>query len=85
MKCLEKVINNQDPIKRITWNAIIKHTFWEEEFPQYQLPPQPNFDAYLTSRGINTQKFYEIQAQEFSPPELNNDLSLGSLFMQKKI
>ena len=55
-KLLEK-----DPLRRISWEQLRKHPFWEEELPQRNLPSQPQFDTYIKSKGLDPEKFYKQQ------------------------
>ncbi len=61
----------KDPIKRSTWETVRTHPCWEEPWTELQLPPQPQFDGYLTSRGIQPAKYYEkaadLRARAVSP------------------
>jgi len=52
---------DKDPIKRFTWEIVRKHPFWEEQLPETTLPPQPQFEAYLRTRGINPSKLEEVK------------------------
>ena len=55
-KLLEK-----DPLKRISWEQLRKHPFWEEEISQRVLPSQPQFDKYIKSKGYSPEEFYQQQ------------------------
>jgi serine/threonine protein kinase len=49
----------KDPVRRITWDVVRAHAFWEEALAELYLPPQPQFDNYLVSRGIDPARYYE--------------------------
>jgi serine/threonine-protein kinase ULK4 len=55
-KLLEK-----DPLRRISWEQLRKHPFWEEEIPIKPLPQQPQFDNFIKQKGIKPDEFYEQQ------------------------
>lgn len=55
---LEKLLE-KDPLRRISWELLRKHPFWEEELPKRHLPRQPQFDSYIKSKGLNPEKFYK--------------------------
>ena len=55
-KLLEK-----DPLKRISWEQLRKHPFWEDEILQRTLPSQPQFDKYIKSKGYSPEEFYQLQ------------------------
>lgn len=55
-KLLEK-----DPLRRISWEQLRKHPFWEDEIPQRTLPKQPQFDKYIKGKGYDPETFYEQQ------------------------
>ena len=45
----------KDPVKRISWEHLRKHPFWNKEINLRKLPRQPAFDNYLkVFRGINS-------------------------------
>jgi hypothetical protein len=58
----------KDPIRRITWHELKSHPFWYSTAPVYQFkrksfyPDQPQFDKYLSGRGINPQIYHEQRA-----------------------
>ena len=60
----------KDPIKRISWEALRVHPCWEEVLSELQLPPQPQFEAYMISRGIHSSKLTEHSKGKIS--ELRN-------------
>lgn len=49
----------KDPVNRLQWKVIRTHKFWEEALPELQLSSQPQFDNYLTSRGITPSSYYD--------------------------
>ncbi len=51
----------KDPVKRIYWEHLRKHPFWNKEINQRELPKQPQFDSYLATRGVDPQEFYIAQ------------------------
>jgi serine/threonine-protein kinase ULK4 len=55
-KLLEK-----DPLRRISWEQLRKHPFWNEELPKRALPNQPQFDIYVKSKGYDPEEFYKKQ------------------------
>jgi len=55
-KLLEK-----DPLRRISWDQLRKHPFWEEEIPHKRLPTQPQFDKYIKLKGYDVKDFYDKQ------------------------
>lgn len=57
----------KDPARRSTWDNVRNHPFWEESFPEMQLPPQPQFDNYLAGRGIKPQD--RLQLGKLREPE----------------
>mmetsp|Transcript_27646 Transcript_27646/g.26666 ORF Transcript_27646/g.26666 Transcript_27646/m.26666 type:complete len:176 (+) Transcript_27646:593-1120(+) len=52
----------KDPIKRIYWEHLRKHPFWQKEINQRSLPKQPQFESYLQGvRGVNPEDFAQQQ------------------------
>ena len=51
----------KDPAKRIYWEHLRKHPFWAKEINQRKIPRQPQFDAYLKTRDIDPEEFFEGQ------------------------
>lgn len=51
---LTLLLLEKDPVKRITFEEIKKHPFFDGFSLESNVPAaQPQFDLYLTSRGIN--------------------------------
>lgn len=48
-------------MRRISWDQLRKHPFWEEELPKRNLPRQPQFDYYVKSKGLDPEEFYKEQ------------------------
>lgn len=74
----------KDPIKRITWNELRKHPFWSAQQPFVSFkkgivyPEQPQFDQYLTQRGIVPQHFYESRNNPLAQKFINAHSSQSS-------
>ena len=54
----------KDPIRRINWDEIKDHPFWEgmaEKFTKRSMPKEPQFETYLQSRGITPDHFKELR------------------------
>ena len=49
----------KDPVRRITWDLVRTHSFWEEPLQEQYLSPQPQFDSYMVARGLNPARYYE--------------------------
>ena len=59
---LLKRLLEKDPVKRIYWEHLRKHPFWNKEINQRKIPRQPQFDKYLTEvREIDPEEFHEQQ------------------------
>lgn len=68
-KLLEK-----DPLRRISWEQLRKHPFWESEIFQRTLPKQPQFDKYIQVRGYDPDEFYEKQEKNsYFVPKIISD------------
>jgi len=73
IKLLEK-----DPLRRISWEQLRKHPFWEEELPKRPLPKQPQFDNYITSKGLDPEKFYkQIEKNSYFIPLILTDPTIN--------
>lgn len=68
---LIKALLEKDPIKRISWDELKEHNFWEKRESErnfifskmkpgvYDYPQQIQFDRYLESRNIVPAQYYE--------------------------
>ena len=72
---LVKKLLEKDPIKRINWDELKAHPFWEDNkatFTKRGYPAQPQFDKYLLSRGIVPEHYYDLRnnplAKKFGAP-----------------
>ena len=77
-KLLEK-----DPLRRISWEQLRKHPFWESEIDQRDLPPQPQFDLYIKIQGLEPQKYYDAQEKNaFCVPKIDGNIPNKSDIMR---
>ena len=58
----------KDPVKRTSWDLLRIHPCWEESFPELPLPPQPQFDNYLSTRGIFPSKYVQSKLADVRSP-----------------